>query len=110
MEKYDQTNDEYEIFESKDEIASNFDIHLDVLKDVEILVAVYEPGDYEGYAWVLFMKDGKLYEVHASHCSCNHLEDQWDPEETSWEAIDKRRSEGNTFLKGIKPLIDKVKR
>lgn len=50
---------------------------------VEILLAVYETSTYQGYAFVLFRKDGKLYEVNGSHCSCYGLEGQWTPEETS---------------------------
>jgi hypothetical protein len=36
---------------------------------------------------VIFEKDGKLWEVNGSHCSCYGLEGQWQPEETTWEAI-----------------------
>lgn len=56
----------------------------------EIIFASYGGRDYEGHALVLFEHDGKLYEVHGSHCSCFGLEDQWKPEETSWEAIAMR--------------------
>jgi hypothetical protein len=56
----------------------------------EIIFAAYEGGDYEGEAHVLFESDGKLYEVNGSHCSCYGLEDQWTPEETSWEALSIR--------------------
>lgn len=49
----------------------------------QVIVADYEQGGYEGDAFVLFMRDGKLYEVHGSHCSCYGLEGQWEPEETT---------------------------
>jgi hypothetical protein len=60
----------------------------------EILFASYEGGSYEGDAIVLFERDGKLYEAHGSHCSCYGLEDQWGPEETSWDAINLRPRKG----------------
>ena len=41
---------------------------------------------YSGYAFVLFRKDAKLYEVNDYHCSCYGLRD-WDPEETTKEAL-----------------------
>lgn len=68
---------------SRDQIAT-----LDA--DVEILMADYDGGAYEGRAFVLLRKDGKLYEVHGSHCSCYGLEGQFDPEETSIEELRER--------------------
>jgi hypothetical protein len=56
-------------------------------KASQVLLAVYDHEGYEGYAYVLFYKDGKLYEVHGSHCSCMGLEDQWDPEETDLDTL-----------------------
>lgn len=56
----------------------------------QIIIASYTYEDYSGSAFVIYEKDGKLYEVHGSHCSCYGLEDQWSPEETSWEAIGMR--------------------
>lgn len=57
------------------------------LDGAEVIVASYTYECYSGEAYVLFRRDGKLYEVHASHCSCYGLEDQWSPEETSAEEI-----------------------
>ena len=65
----------------------------------EILLADYTYEDYEGSAFVLFVRDGKLYEVNAGHCSCYGLSEQdysgdattqFQPEETTKEAILKR--------------------
>ena len=53
----------------------------------ELLFASYGGGSYEGDAFVLFRKDGVLYEVNGSHCSCYGLEGQWKPEETSVAAL-----------------------
>jgi hypothetical protein len=58
-----------------------------VLKNDEVLLAAYGAENYEGYAVVIFERNGKLYEAHGSHCSCQGLEGQWNPEETSLEAL-----------------------
>lgn len=55
----------------------------------DIVYAGYTYEDYSGAALVVFRRDGKLFEVNDSHCSCYGLED-WDPEETSVEALKKR--------------------
>lgn len=63
-------------------------------KGCEILLASYGTPAYEGYAFVLFRRDGKLWEVDGSHCSCYELEGQWDPEQTTVEALRYRIKEG----------------
>ena len=57
------------------------------LNEDEVLIASYGGRSYEGAAFVIFQRDGKYYESHASHCSCNGLEGQWSPEETTMEAL-----------------------
>ena len=64
-------------------------------KGVEILLASYPTEEYEGSAFVLFRRDGQLYEVNGSHCSCYGLENQWDPELTTVEALRHRLTNGN---------------
>lgn len=64
-------------------------------KGVEILLASYGTGGYEGIDFVLFRRDGQLYEVNGSHCSCYGLEHQWDPELTTVEALRHRLTNGN---------------
>lgn len=59
--------------------------------DDQILYASYETPSYEGYSFVLFERDGVLYEVTGSHCSCMGLEGQWNPEATSWAALAIRK-------------------
>lgn len=66
----------------------------DDLKNIKILLAWYGSGDYEGTAFVLFERDGQLYEVNGSHCSCYGLEGQWDPEKTSVAELRHRIEEG----------------
>lgn len=53
--------------------------------DAEVIYARYDTEPYEGESWVLYARDGKLYENHSSHCSCNGL--SWSPEETTPGAL-----------------------
>ena len=62
----------------------------DFPSEESVLFASYGGGDYEGDAFVLYRKDDGLYEVDASHCSCYGLEGQWEPEETTVEALAMR--------------------
>ncbi|MDQ0174418.1 hypothetical protein [Bacillus chungangensis] len=75
-------------------------------REVNILFASYGQDNYTGDAWVLFEKEGKLFEVNGSHCSCYGLEDQWFPEEVILEELENRllngtfgedKWSGNTF-------------
>lgn len=66
----------------------------DDVKNGKVLLAWYGYGDYDGSAFVLFERDGKLYEVNGGHCSCYGLEGQWDPEETTVEVLRYRITEG----------------
>ena len=70
------------------------------LDECEILLASYMIEGYEGSAYVLYQKDGKLYEVFASHCSCMGLEGQWEPEETSVKAISLRLAADSYYHRG----------
>lgn len=58
----------------------------------ELLVNYANIDGYDGDYSCLFVKDGKLYENHCSHCSCYGCEDQWGPEETTLAAIALRPS------------------
>lgn len=82
-------------FSSRLEIEKEYNIQLD--PDIEILVAWYGVGNYEGESFVLFRQNGKLFEVNASHCSCYGLEDKWEPEETSVAALILRFKPGGQF-------------
>jgi hypothetical protein len=63
----------------------------DFPNDDEILFASYGGASYEGDAFVLFERAGKLYENTGGHCSCYGLEGQWEPEETTWDALVMRK-------------------
>ena len=89
----------------RDGMLEDFGIGPDALDGAEVLVASYTYEDYSGDAYVLFKRDGKLWEVHGSHCSCYGLSEsnyygdeaaqtQWQPEETSAEAILHRIEKG----------------
>lgn len=54
-----------------------------------LLEAWYTHEDYEGEAYVFYWKAGKFYSVYGAHCSCEGLEGQWEPEETTPEDEDR---------------------
>ena len=58
-------------------------------EDINVLFASYGEDNYSGDAFVLFERDGKLFEVNGSHCSCYGLEGQFEPEETNLEYFEK---------------------
>jgi hypothetical protein len=100
---------------------SDFGISDADLQGVNILLASYTYEDYSGDAFVLFEKDGKLFEVNGSHCSCYGLEScgigrdettQWQPEETTKEALIHRLTDGylgrNEFADELRQVLDQL--
>lgn len=81
-----------EIFQERKQEAKEA---LEKHKGEKILFASYGCANYEGDAWVLFSKDGRLYEVNGSHCSCYGLEDQWTPEEVFLPELENRLKQGS---------------
>ena len=62
-----------------------------LLNSSEVLLAWYGRGCWDGHAMVVYRtKEGQLYEVNGSHCSCYGLEGRWDPEETNYKALAMR--------------------
>jgi hypothetical protein len=49
----------------------------------QVLAAWSSEPDYEMSCWLLLLRDSKLYEVDASHCSCYGYEDTFLPTESS---------------------------
>ena len=98
---------------TKEDIAGWFSEDVEVLKGAKILFAEYYTGNYEGSAFVLFSRHGKLYEVHGSHCSCYGLENQWNEEETSVESLEHHLNGTYGFYEmnnaEIKTAVDKWK-
>lgn len=74
-------------FAGVEDIISQFNAPDDALDNADVLYANYETPPYEGYAHIIFVKDGRLFEVIGSHCSCMGLEGQWSPEETTAKAL-----------------------
>jgi hypothetical protein len=66
---------------------------------VTIHLAWYKDEDYQGDSIVIFEKDGQLFEVVGSHCSCYGLEGQWEPHEISWNDLSKDAWYGDPELK-----------
>jgi len=64
------------------------------LNGVELLLASYHRDACGGEAFVLFRKDGVLYEVNASHDSSDGIEGQWEPEDTLISALRYRLEKG----------------
>ena len=81
-------------FEDKEDVKREFAVTDNSLNDAFIILAWYGYGDYDGSAFVLFERNGQLYEVNGGHCSCYGLEDQWDPEKTDAQALLHRIDEG----------------
>lgn len=80
-----------DLFTDNASIISQYNAPEDALKGATVYLAWYRYEDYSGSSLVVFKSNGKLYEVNGSHCSCNGLEGQWEPEETSWKALKMRR-------------------
>ena len=95
----------------KSQMVKDFGIDESSIDGCNILLASYGYEDYEGDAFVLFEKDGVLFEVNGSHCSCYDLsEDQWQPEETTKAALQHRidsgcRSSGNEYKSELQQII-----
>jgi hypothetical protein len=79
-----------DLFTDKASILSAYEAPAEALKGAIIYLAWYQYEDYSGRSLVIYKQNGKLFEVNGSHCSCNGLEGQWEPEETSWKALGMR--------------------
>jgi hypothetical protein len=95
----------YENFASAEDVFDNFTVSDEGRVGVEFVYADYDTPSYEGYAHVIFMKDGKLFEVNGSHCSCYGLEGQWEPEETSVAALLARPNVSEDAKANLKQLL-----
>ena len=81
---------------------NNWSAETEVFKDYEVepngfrvLFASYGSENYSGDAWALLEKDGILYEVGGSHCSCHGLEGQWEPDTVLLEELFNRLTKGS---------------
>lgn len=79
------------LFDGFDDAADVFsEFGMKPIDGVDIRIAIYDRGHYEGSAIVIYRSpSGQLYEVNESHCSCHGLED-WNPEKTTIAALRMR--------------------
>ena len=61
---------------------------------INVLFASYGTDSYSGDAFVLFEREGNLFEVNGGHCSCYGLEGQFEPEPTTIDSIAHRLTIG----------------
>lgn len=88
----------FDLFDSIGSVRREFEISDDDLRDTdEVIVASYEYSNYSGSAFVLFVRDGELFEAHGSHCSCYGLEGQWSPELVTVEDLRFRAENGGSI-------------
>jgi hypothetical protein len=81
-------------WKNKEDLIGDFGLKEDDLEGAEILLASRTYGDYEGEAFVLFERNGKLYEVNGRDDSLTMLDKQWDPEEVTIEVLAHRLQKG----------------
>ena len=99
----------------QDGMCKDFGIEESELDGATIIVASYLYKDYEGEAYVLFQRDGKLWQVEGGHCSCFGLDatdycgsegTQWQPEEVSVERLRQLvRAEFDPFVGGTDAVV-----
>ena len=102
------------------ELFSGFDDESDVMKQFNVVqinghvlaaLDAENAGSYEGRAFVLIVRDGKLYEINGSHCSCYGFEDQWSEEPTFIEAL-RCRDWGGDYspaqVSALHALLDRI--
>ena len=77
-----------------EDLKKDFELTDSELSGVNIILASYTFIAYEGLAFVLFEKNGRLYEVNGSHCSCYELDGQWKPEEADLKELRNRIIKG----------------
>lgn len=94
-------------------LMEDFNITKKSLEGCTIIFAAYSYVNHSGSAFVLFEKDGKLFEVNGGHCSCYGLEGQWEPEQTSWKFLAQRKDiiedydYSPTTIEAVKKLVAK---
>jgi hypothetical protein len=93
-EEYNAETPPYSNAESWKKLKAEMDVAIKEWENINILFASYGYESYSGDAFVLVEIDGKLNEVNGGHCSCYRLEGQWEPEETTLEALQHRLING----------------
>ena len=100
-------NTYFGLFTQKQDICSEFGVDQALLQDLDILFAAYTYEDYSGQALVVAVdKQGALFEVNGSHCSCYGLEGQWELEPTDIPALMQRS--GDFYEELVKPNFQQI--
>jgi hypothetical protein len=92
--------------EVKNHLMNEYEATKEQLEDLEILIGYESVGSWGCDSSSFFLlkdKEGKMYEVHGSHCSCYGFEGQFTLEETTLEALKFRINEskyGSVFYTG----------
>jgi hypothetical protein len=92
--------------ESLAKMAKEFKVDVKTFKGCEFIVAQYSYEEYAGSSFCLYKKDGVLYENYGNHCSCFGLEGQWEPSETTAEALKLRINADSSFTPEIKKILE----
>ena len=92
-------------FDSLESIKKEFSLSDAELEGVDIIYANYDCPPYEGHAQVIFHKNGLFYEVNGNHCSCYGLEGQWEPKETSLQALLKLATTSNDAKENLQQWV-----
>jgi len=79
----------------KADLEKLFALKSGALADIELLLASYKQGDDSGYGFIFFRLNQQFFEVNVSHDSERDLQGQWEPEDTSIEALLFRLHRGN---------------
>lgn len=78
-------------YQVREHIITEYSVSDKLVNEYDILIAYESVGDYGCDSSSFFLlknkSDNKYYEVHASHCSCNGFEDQFDPKISSVEYL-----------------------
>lgn len=80
---------------NKQKLESVFGLKPNQLDHIDILLASYTNQHDAGYAFILFEQNAQLFEVNCSHDSEADFDGQWQPEDTSIEALLFRLNRGN---------------
>jgi hypothetical protein len=78
-------------FNSLDDVCEHYEINREDLNKYNVVYCYYLYENWTGNSELLLEKDGKLFVVSASHCSCYGLERQFEPEEISVKEIEETK-------------------
>jgi hypothetical protein len=89
---------------------SAFQITKDDLAPYQVLIAFEWDGGYEEANWFLLRKGKRLFENHASHCSCYGFEGQFEPEQTTLKYLCSDKFHFSCGYDAVQQAQDWIKR